>query len=108
MIGRTLAFAAALALLAAGVSAAEWMGNSRHAEHLVAAKYSTGGVKSPKVEDTGQTVENGGMTWRIFTVTWKDGRLRHVAVHRDAKGQYLAIEGLGKTKRWSQAVSLGH
>ena len=108
MLGRTLAFAVALAVLAVGASAAEWMGAPRHEQQLVAAKYSKSGVKAPKVEDTGQTVEHNGATWRIFTVTWKTGGVRHVAVHRDASGRYLAIEGSDKDRRWSPAVSLGH
>jgi hypothetical protein len=91
----------------AGSALAQWKGSSQNAALLIKNKYAQSGIAAPKVTDTGRTFEAGGVTWRVFTVTWKDGGFRHVAVHRQDDGRYVAIEGLENEKKWSRAVLLG-
>ena len=107
MIRKALGLAAALALIAAGTAAAEWKGSSRHAALLITQKYTKTSIPAPQVADTRRTFDGGGVTWRVYTVTWKDGGCRHVAVHRQEDGRYMAIEGIENDKKWSQAVFLG-
>jgi hypothetical protein len=106
MIRNGFGVAAALAVMATAATAAEWKASSRHAALLITQKYTQSGIPDPQVADTGRTFEGGGATWRVYTVTWKDG-FRHVAVHRQDDGRYVAVEGVEKEKKWSQAVFIG-
>lgn len=108
MRARLMGFAAILAFaIATPGSAAEWRGNPQQAAQLVAASYAKKGIAAPQVTDTGRTFQAGGVVWRIYEVTWKGGGFRHVAVHRQANGEYLAIEGLEKERKWSRGVPIG-
>lgn len=102
----TLALGVTLALMGAPL-AAEWSGDAQHAQKLIQAKYSQSGVKSPDVIDTGRTFVAGGATWRVYQVKYDGTGFRHVAVTRQANGEYLAIEGLEAEKKWSHGVPLG-
>jgi len=114
MRARILALAAPLALglgltlaMVGAPSAAEWSGDAQHAQNLIKAKYSQAGVKSPDVIDTGRTFVAGGAAWRVYQVKYDGTGFRHVAVTRQANGEYLAIEGLEAEKKWSHGVPLG-
>ena len=111
MRARNVAFAPFLALgmalAAANAPAAEWQGDAQHAQKLVQAKYSQAGVKTPDVTDTGRTFDAGGATWRVYQVKYDGTGFRHVAVTRQANGEYLAIEGLEAEKKWSHGIPLG-
>ncbi len=102
-----LATAAAVATVAPPAFAADWQGNARHAADLVTKTYAKTGLAPAAVKDTGRTFEAGGVVWRLYEVTWKDGGFRHVAVHRRSDGQYVAIEGIETEKKWSHGVALG-
>ncbi|HEY7609612.1 MAG TPA: hypothetical protein VIF14_10315 [Alphaproteobacteria bacterium] len=102
-----IGYAAAFAVAAAPALAAEWSGNPRHAAQLVTATFVKKGVASPQVTDTGRTFVAGGVTWRVYEVTWRGGGFRHIAVHRQKNGEYLAIEGLEKERKWSHGVPIG-
>jgi hypothetical protein len=106
---KPLLFATALALACAGpaVAAPAWHGNADHARALILSKYKKNGTQPPTVADTGRTFTAGGVVWRVFSVTWPGGGFRHVAVTRQRNGQYLAIEGLDKSHRWSHGVPIG-
>ena len=49
----------------------------------------------------------GGVTWRVYQVKYDGTGFRHVAVHRQANGEYIAIEGLEASRKWSHSVPIG-
>lgn len=102
-----IAWTIATVFAAAPALAKEWSGDARHATDLVTKSYAQRGMTPADVKDTGRTFESGGVVWRLYEVTWKNGGFRHVAVHRRADGQYMAIEGVEATKKWSHGVVLG-
>jgi hypothetical protein len=102
-----LGLAAVLAVVLAAPALAEWKGSTQNAALLIKSRFIDGGIAEPKVTDTGTTFAAGGVTWRLFIVTWSEGGFRRVAVHRLEDGRYVAIEGLEQEKRWSQAVFIG-
>jgi hypothetical protein len=97
---------AAVLIATAPFATAAWRGDSKHATDLIANAYSKKGM-SARVIDTGKTFDAGGVSWRVYEVSWDKGGFRHVAVHRQRNGEYVAIEGIERDKKWSQAVSLG-
>ncbi len=106
IIGTVTAIALA-ATLAAPAFAQQWQGDTERAKSLVAAKYKSAGSVAPDITDTGRTFQAGGVWWRVYEVKWSTGGFRHVAVHRQANGEYLAIEGLEQSRKWSQGTPIG-
>lgn len=110
MRAKVLYLAAALALAGATanpVLAAGWNGDAEHARMLIAERYKSNKVQAPEVADTGREFRAGGVMWRVYRVSWPAGGFRHVAVHRQKNGEYLAIEGLEKDRKWSHGVPIG-
>ncbi|MCW5771434.1 MAG: hypothetical protein KIT16_07365 [Rhodospirillaceae bacterium] len=108
MRAKTALLAAALAIATAGPAlAADWQGDAHHARMLILEKYKKNGVRPPEVADTGRTFRAGGVMWRVYRVSWPTGGFRHVAVHRQRNGEYLAIEGLEKERKWSHGIQIG-
>jgi hypothetical protein len=106
MRAKLLGLAAAAALIAAAPFAAAQSSDDTHISELVASAYSNKGMAA-RVADTGKTFEAGGVTWHLYEVSWDKGGFRHVAVNRQANGDYVAIEGVEQDKKWSQATFIG-